>query len=173
MGDAFNKIVLIYLSFRKTNKQTIDAINDYEKEKQFRKLNAKKEDRPVKVNSPLKFFNDRVWYSWYVIRYCVVDYLNKSIFKMLLLVILCLLNLETCLLLIVSILKGKKKKKKSLFVFVVCLFIPDVCNTIFYLDTMYDVTNLLLQVNQKRLKKMAKAIVLSWAAPKYSKVLQR
>lgn len=124
MEDEFNKIVLIYLSFRKTNKQTIDAINDYEKEKQFRKLNAKKEDRPVKVNSPQEFFfNDRIWYS-YVIRYCVVDYLNKSIFKMLLLVILCLLNLETCLLLIVSILKGKKKKKRVyLFLLYVYLYL--------------------------------------------------
>jgi Ca2+-transporting ATPase len=29
----------------------VGSVNDYQKEKQFRKLNAKKEDRVVKVNS--------------------------------------------------------------------------------------------------------------------------
>lgn len=39
-----------------------DAINDYEKEKQFRKLNAKKEDRPVKVSKQDDGF---VWFDWH------------------------------------------------------------------------------------------------------------
>ena len=32
----------------------IGSVNDYQKEKQFRKLNAKKEDRAVKVNKQTK-----------------------------------------------------------------------------------------------------------------------
>jgi hypothetical protein len=73
LEDEFNKIVLIYLSFRKTNKQTIDAINDYEKEKQFRKLNAKKEDRPVKVIVPgilmteFDIHDMRLGIAWWII----------------------------------------------------------------------------------------------------------
>ncbi|KAG0175635.1 hypothetical protein DFQ28_006601 [Apophysomyces sp. BC1034] len=39
----------VFVSVFNLPSSLVDAINDYEKEKQFRKLNAKKEDRPAKV----------------------------------------------------------------------------------------------------------------------------